>query len=364
MAMPPPRSSTRRASAPRWLVIPFLLTIIALLVDASVHSRSPKVQATLSSDAWVDKVLPYITASTAEGSEIARLSSTTLPAGAEAASHELDSVAADAASTYRSVVSADPQGNVSSAAGLLQASLDARKQGAAEMAIAVQRLLGGEAANAAVTQMTAAVADFQVGDSAYQMFESQMPKLGTTVPSSRWVGQGSYEASALLTFADRLLASRPKAPSQTLALDAVSTTPAALSMQGKTEVLAPASSLSVTAVLADNGQSPLQGVTVTATVSPAQGAPSQQVTSTVDLSPGQATAVALSGLRPPLSVAATLTVTADVAGGAQPGVSKQLQVELPGPNFNGAPAATTTTGAAATTTTSGAAATTLAPKTG
>ena len=358
--MLPPRSSTRRTSVPRWLAIPFALTLIALLVDASVHARSPKVQATLSSFQWVDKVLPQITTSTAQGNEIALLSTAALPAGAEAASKELDTVAANASSTYRSVANADPPVSVSSADGLLQACLEARKRGAAAMASAVQQLLGGEGANAAVAQMTAAVADFSVGDSAYQMFEAEMPKLGATVPSSRWVSPGSYQAPALLAFANRLLAARPKAPAQTLALDSVSTTPAALSLQGKTEVLSPASSFSVTAVVADNGQSPLHGVTVSATVSPAQGGPSQQVSSTVDLTPGQATAVALPGLRPPLSVAATVTVSASLAGASQPSASKQLQVELPGPNFSGAPA-TTTTAPAATTTTAPAATTTTAP---
>ncbi len=366
--MLPPRPSTRRTSVPRWLVIPFALTIIALLVDASVHARSPKVQATLSSFQWVDKVLPQITASTAQGNEIALVSTAALPAGAEAASKELDTVAANANSTYRYVVNADPPVSVSSADGLLQACLDARKQGAAAMASAVHQLLNGEGANAAVAQMTAAVADFEVGDSAYRLFEAEVPKLGATVPSSRWVNPGSYQTPALLAFAHRLLAARPKAPAQTLALDSVSTTPTALSLQGKTEVLSPASSFSVTAVVADNGQSSLHGVIVSATVSPAQGGPSQQVSSTVDLTPGQATAVALPGLRPPLSVAVTVTVSASLAGASQPSASKQLQVELPGPNFSGAPATTTTAPAATTTTapattTTAPAATTTAPAT-
>ena len=359
MAMPPSRSSSRRSGVPRWLVLPFLLTIIALLADASVHARSPKLQAALSNSAWVNKVLPYIVNSTAEGREISQLSSAALPAGAGAASKQLDNVANATASTYRSVAAADPSGQVAAAAGLLQACLDARRQGAAEMASAVRALLRGEAANAAVAQMSTAVADFEVGDNAYRMFAAAMPKLGASLPASRWVNRGSYQPSALLSFADRLLAARPKAPSQPLALDAVSTTPAMLSLQGKVEILSPASSLSVTAVVADTGPAPLQGVRVTAAVAPARSSSAQQVSATVDLAPGQATAVTVHGLQPPLSTPATLTVSASAPRTTGQSVSKQLEVELPGPNFKGAPATTTT--APSATTSTPAATTTTAP---
>ena len=349
MAMPPPRSSSRRAGFPRWLVLPFLLTIIALLADASVHARSPKLQAALSNSAWVDQVLPYIVNSTAQGREIAQLSSAALPAGAGAASKQLDTVANAAASTYRSVVATDPSGQVAAVAGLLQACLDARSQGAAEMASAVRALLRGGTTKAAVAQMTSAVADFEVGDNAYRLFTADMPKLGASLPSSRWVNSGSYQPSALLSFADRLLAARPKAPTQPLALDAVSTTPAVLSLQGKVDILAPASSFSVTAVVADTGPTPLRGVRVTAVVAPARGSSPQQVSATVDLAPGQATAVTVHGLQPPLSTPATLTVSASAPGTTGQNVSKQLEVELPGPNFKGAPATTTTAPSATTT---------------
>ncbi|MGH9105263.1 MAG: hypothetical protein ACRDZX_05385, partial [Acidimicrobiales bacterium] len=71
MAMPP-RSLRRRGGSPRWLAVPLVLTILVLLVDASMHARSPKPQATLNGQAWVDKVLPDIAASTAQGREVAQ----------------------------------------------------------------------------------------------------------------------------------------------------------------------------------------------------------------------------------------------------------------------------------------------------
>jgi hypothetical protein len=299
-------------------------------------------------------VLPYIVSSTAQGREIAQLSSAALPAGAGAASKQLDTVANAAASTYRSVVATDPSGQVAAVAGLLQACLDARRQGAAEMASAVRALLRGETANAAVAQMTSAVADFEVGDNAYRLFAADMPKLGASLPSSRWVSSGSYRPSALLSFADRLLAARPKAPTQPLALDAVSTTPAVLSLQGKVEILAPASSFSVTAVVADTGLTPLRGVRVTAVVAPARGSSPQHVSATVDLAPGQATAVTVHGLQPPLSTPATLTVSATTTSATTTSATTTSATTT---------SATTTTAPSATTTGASPAATTTLPAT-
>ena len=349
MAMPPPRSSKRRTAPPRWLVIPFVLTIIALLVDASVQSRSPKVQATLSSEAWVGKVLPYITASTAEGREISQVLSNSLQAGPNGASGELNKVAAAAASTYRSVADGDPPGEVAAAAGLLDACLAARKQGAAEMAIAVQDLLKGGSSSAAVSSMSSAVSDFQVGDSAYQLFSQDMPRLGTTMPASTWVSPGTYQESSLTAFVQRLVGGLVKQPSQSLTIDAMSTTPPPLNQQGKLEVLSPASSFAVTVVVADTTSSALQGVTVSVSVAPAEGSATQQLSATVDLSPGQAKAVTLSGLKTPESTPAVVTASATMPGATQPSVTQQLQVELPGPNYPGTSAPATTTPSATTT---------------
>jgi hypothetical protein len=345
MAMPPSRSSKRRAGPPRWLLVPFALTILALLVDAAVHARSPKVAATLSSSAWVDKVLPDIIASTAQGREIAQVASEQLHAGADGASHELNSAAADAASTYRSVAAGDPPGQVQAAAGLLDACLVARKEGSAEMAIAVQRLLKGASTASVVAEMSSAVTEFEVSDSAYQLFVQQMGHMASLMPASQWVSAGSYQTAKLLAFVHRLQTGLPKAPATGLAIDAVSTTPPPLSLQGSVEVLSPASSFSVTVVVADTGQSPLQGVNVTARATPAAGASSQQVSATVDLSPGQATAVTLPGLRTPASTPAIVVVEVTMPGATSPSASKQLQVELPGANF-----ATATTGASSSTT--------------
>jgi len=347
MAMPPPRSNRRRATPPRWLVVPFLITVIALLVDASVHSRSPKVGTTISNYAWVDKVLPDITASNEQGGEIAHLAGSPLPAGPKAAASELQAIAAAAASTYRSVATADPPQEVTAAAGLLQACLAARQQGAAEMAAAAEALVGGGSASAALGQMSKAVADFQVSDNAYGLF-AQHARRVASLPRSRWVSPGSYELSALQAFARRLEAAPAHAPAQAITIDAVSTAPPPLSLLGKVEVLSPASSFSVSVVVADSGTSAVSGAVVSVSVAPAKSSASQQASAKVALAAGQASTVTLAGFVPPPSTPVTITVGAYLPGSSQPSASRQFEVELPGPNFPGTSAPTTSASSPAT----------------
>ncbi|HTW11061.1 MAG TPA: hypothetical protein VME46_26410 [Acidimicrobiales bacterium] len=353
MVMPPRLPKHRSGS--RWLIVPFVLTIIVVLIDASMHARSPQPQRTLDSEAWVDQVLPDITASSAQGLEIAGISSRklTLPAGGVAA--ELSSLASQSLATYRSVRDLAPPSGLASAAGLLQACLWARQAGAGEMASAVKQLLGGAHPYSVVPEMTAAAAEFQVSDNAYQLFSRDLPRLGVDMPPSQWAAQpGIFQPEALSGFTARLLADVVKAPAHELDIDAISTNPAVLDTQGNVQVLSPAETVSVTVVVADGGRSSEAGVTVSARISPAKGSPAQDVSATVNLSQGQADAVTLSGLRTMPSTPTTLTVSAVGPDGVPSEVSRQLQIEVPGPNFHGvattgAPGTATTTEVPATT---------------
>ena len=125
----PPRTLRRRGGSQRWLVIPLLLTMLVLLADASMHARSAGLQTTLSSQAWVDRVLPDIADSTVQGREIAELSSGPLTVGPEAVAEQLSRVAAAATTTYDQVVSAEPPAAMNAAAGLLDACMAACRRG-------------------------------------------------------------------------------------------------------------------------------------------------------------------------------------------------------------------------------------------
>ena len=346
-----PRSSSRRGGSQRWLAIPLVLTMLVLLVDASMHARSAQPGATMNSEAWVDKVLPEIAQSSAQGREIAQISSARLTSNSDVVSTELTKIASAAAATYDAVAGYEAPSEVVPAAGLLDACLAARKAGSAQLASAVRDLVRGDGPTSALEQMGAAAADFKVGDSAYKLFAQDSPKLGVRMPGSQWAtGSRLYQPTSLGAFASRLLAGVVRSPQYRLAIDSIATEPPALSLQGKVEILSPASTVSVTVVLADVGQSPERGVRVTATITPAEGAAREHVSASVDLAPAQAYAVTLPGLHLALSARTVLTVEAIEPVGEPGSVSKSIDVEVPGPSFRATSTATTLGTAPATTT--------------
>src|ERR1019366_3148956 len=314
-------------------------------------------QTRISSQTWVDTVLPDIAESTVQGREIAQISSDRLIGGSAATAGQLTRIAAAAAATYREVAAVAPPAPVVVAAGLLEACLISRENGATEMAGAGQDLLRGGRASAAVSQMGTAVSQFEVSDTAYRLFARDTPKLGVTMPASQWDDStAAYRINALGGFAQRLIAAVSRSPVHQLAIDAISTDPPALSMQGKVQILSPASSVAVTVVVQDVGQDAEKGVRVVATVTPAQGLAGQEVSASLDLSRGQARTVRLAGLRLVPSTPTVLTVKATAPANESGSASKALLIELPGPGFTGT--TSTTAPAAATTSTSAPTATT------
>ncbi len=332
--MPPRSTRSRRGS--RWLVVPLVLTLVVVLLDAAMHAQSKQPDARVDNEAWVDKALPAIAQSSAQGFEIAEISSTPLDGASPAVAAQLSQIALAATSTYRAVLADTAPPGVAPAAGLLQACLAARKAGAAEMAVAAKNLLEGGAASASVTEMMSAVSDFRVGDSAYQLFGRDFPKLGVTMPASVWATSSvNYDPRELTAFTTRLLAGAAQAAPHKLAIDAITTNPPALRVEDNVEILSPGGTVSVVAVVDDRGQSPEHGVAVTATIAPAKGASSQEVSSSVNLSPGQADAVRLPGLRIVLSTPTKLTIGAVEPAGEPGSAYKSITIDVPGPGFTG-----------------------------
>ncbi|HXW81078.1 MAG TPA: hypothetical protein VEJ84_16365, partial [Acidimicrobiales bacterium] len=262
----PPRSSRSRGGSARWLLIPLVLTLVVLLVDAAMHARSKQPESRLDSEAWVDRALPDIAQSSAQGQEIAAISSSPLDSASPAVAAELSQISLAATSTYKAVLADTAPPGMAASAGLLQACLAARRSGAAEMASAVQNLLAGGAASSAVAEMMSAVSDFRVGDSAYQLFTKDLPKLGITMPASVWAATSAgYDPTQLEAFTSRLLAGAVNAPQHELAIDAITTNPPALRVEDNVQILSPGGTVSVTAVVDDRGESPESDVDVTAT---------------------------------------------------------------------------------------------------
>jgi len=179
----------------------------------------------------------------------------------------------------------------------------------------------------------------QVGDQAYQLFTQSLPKLGLTMPASAWAtNPAPYQPIAAAAFLASLQSAMSTTPVHEVKIYAVSTSPAAESSQGGTEVLPDSSTMSVTVVVGDVGNQAENDLTVTASIVPEGG--SSSVRDFVDLVPGQAVTIeAMGPLTPPQGVTVTLTVTvAPQAGSATPPATQKLTFMMPAP-----PPTTTTT---------------------
>lgn len=299
----------------------------------------------------MDQALGAVGSSSAQGQALLRASTPQPSITAQAVVGELARVATQASTTYRTMSTTAAPPGLQTAAGLLDAALLARRNGSEEMATAAHNALFGGHPSVAASEMSAAVSDFQVGDSAYKLFAGSST-LGVRLPASQWVPPGSYGQAALAAFVQRLTTGATRSPRQPLVIDAVSTNPAPLNLAGTVEVLSPSSTLDVTVDLTNLAHSPLDGVTVTAALAPAYGSSGQQMSSIVTLTGGQSLAVALPALSPQLSAVSTLTVTASAPSGTSGPVRTSLRLVVPGPGFKGVPKneqGTTTTAPATTT---------------
>lgn len=333
--------STRRGAGTRWLIIGVVITLLVLLIDASLHSRSTAPGQQLAAGAWVDRVLPVISESNTDGSRLKQLWSGALTMKAPAVSAEIDQLAAGAQNSYRTVVSLRPPAQLAGAAGLLEASLLARSQAMVSLKGVFQQVLSQPGLPGdAVSSVQTAGDDLQVSDQAYRLFVSSLPHLGVNMPPSAWLSDlGPYQPSSAQVFLASLHNAGTSTPVHQLTIYALSTTPSPVGNQGGVQVLPDAKAITVTIVVADTGNRNESNLTVTATISPASGASSAR--DFLNLVPGQAhTILNLGPLNPPQGTTVTLTVTvSSPAGSATPPATKTITFSMPAPP----PPSTTTT---------------------
>jgi hypothetical protein len=389
------RSARRSGAGRRWLLIAIVITLLVLLIDAALRARSPGPGQQLAAGAWVDRVLPIVSASTAEGNQISAIWTNGIHTPPAALTSQLNQIAADSAHNYQQLVALRPPANLAGAAGLLEASLLTRSQAASTLRSALLPVLQGggssgtsttatTATTTTATTATAATAtatttatsatvsstpptttvgpdpvvtaiqaagdDMQIGDRAYQLFLHDLPKLGVTIPASAWASNPApYQTDAAQLFLTTLRNNLSASPVHQLEIYSILLTPAPVALQGKTQVLPNSSTLGVTVVVADTGNQPEKDLTVTAAISAAGS--SSSVRDFVDLVAGQARTITQMGpLNPPqgLPVALTVTVT-PLAGSGASIVSKTMTFLMPGSSSS---ATTTVPGRASSTTAS------------
>jgi hypothetical protein len=339
------RSARRSGAGRRWLLIGVVITLLVLLIDAALQSRSPGPSQQLAAGAWIDRVLPIVATSTAEGQQMAAIWNNGLQTPASSLSSQLDEIAAGSASAYRQVVALHPPSNVAGAAGLLEASLLTRSQAAAALRGVLHPLLLGDAPpsiDPVVTAVQTAGNDMQIGDRAYQLFLQDLPNLGVTLPASAWAANPApYQPAAAQIFLTTLQNSLRSTAVHQLKIYSVSLLPAPVATRGGVQVLPDAATMGVTVVVADVGNQSEKNLTVTAAIAP--GGSSSSVRDFIDLSPGQARTIPGMGpLNPPQGVPVTMTITVTPGlGSATPVVTQTLQFTMPAP----APVTTTTVAA-------------------
>ena len=343
--------SARRGAGARWLFFGILITLVVLLIDASVHSRSPGPGQQLAAGTWVDRVLPVIATSNTEGVQLNQLWSNGLSMKPDQVTSLVDQVAAGANGAYKQVVNLRPPSNLAGSAGLLEACLLARSQAGSILQGVVAETLSGPAPSPQLTsQVQTAGNDLQVADQAYTLFASTIPKLGVTMPPSQWLGNGGpYQPQAAQVFLASLHSSASTTPLHQLTIYAVTTTPSPVNAQGNGEVLPDARAITVTIVLADTGNQAERNLTVTASIAPSAGAASAK--DFVDLLPGQAHTIEnLGPLNPPQGAQVVLSVTVTPpSGSVTPVVTKTIPFSMPAPP----PSTTITTTTVPTTRASG-----------
>jgi hypothetical protein len=320
-----------------------VLTLVVLLLDASIKSKSQSPTQRLSGQAWIDQTLPLIRASTQQGEQLTAIRQNGLTMSASAIATQVKQTAAAASSTYQSAKKLVPPSNYGSAGGFLDACLLLRQQAAEAFAKSLVATLSGPATPAASdsTDLATAAQKLQSGDDLYQLFAQGLPGLQVQMPASVWDSDASsYQGPSLTVFLDALRSKTSLTPVHHLVVEALSTTPQAESLYNSIQVLPNASSITVDVVVANAGNQVENNLTIVAGILPARTAPSvKEFIQT--LAPGGAQSQTIGPLYPVIGQATTLTVT--VTGEAdsptQP-ATKTLTFEMPAPNT---PLTTTTT---------------------
>ena len=289
-----------------------IITLVVVIIDASLKSRSPSVAPRMAATAWVDRVLPIIQASTTQGREINRVRSSGIGSSSSSSvTSQVAQTATAAKNSYQQLSALRPPDELVGAAGLLEASLLVRSQAAAAMAQALTRELGNGAPSGSDPQvgaLTTVGQDFQISDRAYSLFAQRLPAVGVKAPASSWVSDPTqYDAGNIQVFLASLRNAAAGIPVHQLTIAQVILTPSPLNTAGGVEVLTPTNQVMVSVVVANTGTERENLLAVQASISPSAGnAVFKQV---ISLPPGAAYNAQLGPLNPQPGAVVTLTAT-------------------------------------------------------
>jgi hypothetical protein len=329
----------------RWLIVALVVTVLVLIVDASIKSAAPTPARQLGARVWLDSALPVIVRSDVQGADLAAVRAAAATGlAADRLTADLAAMTGGAATAYRQLEALRAPPTLQRPASLLETALWLRSQAAGTISSSVGTALrgGGAAAAAAGAQRwAAATQQLELADQAYRLFAAELPgALEAGVPASTWVpAAGPYSATDLEVVLRALQSRTSLLPVHLVELVTVGTTPSPMGSTGpdaSVELLPPSSSLSVTAVVGNLGNVGEHSLTVTAAIAAADGPSSAR--RSIDLTAGGVAAVTLTGLAPRLGPnTLTVTVTAPAGAATRP-VDKVIRFQMPA-----APTTSTTT---------------------
>lgn len=310
--------SSHRDGGRRLLVAGIIITLVVVIIDASLKSRSPTVAPRMAATAWVDRVLPIIQASTTQGQELAQVRSSGVSSSPSSVTSQVAQTATAAKNSYQQLRALQPPDQLVGAAGLLEASLLVRSQATAAMAQALTKELGNGAPSGddpQVGALTTVGQDFQVSDRAYSLFAQRLPVVGVKAPASSWVSDPTqYETGNIQVFLASLRNAKAGVPVHQLTVASVTLTPSPLNIAGGVEVLIPTNQVSASVVVANTGTERENLLGVQASISPSAGnAVFKQV---ISLPPGAAYNAQLGPLNPQPGAVVTMTVTVTPSPGS------------------------------------------------
>lgn len=338
---------------PRWLLVALLLTVLVLVVNVALSSRSSEPGRRLATLGWLDAMRPQIERSTAQGGDVEQVRADAARLGRAGVARRLEKVVADAATVRQSVLMQTPPVELASVHSLLVSTMTIRARAAGRVRDALTLALGTAPPEPAAAALAEAGRDLLAADRTYEVFldllastqpvasngrrSTSAPSTATTavpgpgmaspypppaqappaptslLPGSRWVADpDSWSAEATSVLVRTLRSSATLAPVHDVSVLVITTDPAPVGQDGGLTVLPIVKNLGVEVVVANTGNEPEKRVQVVAALD--GGAGTDSAREFVELAPGQRRSLSLT-LHPAAGAPGNLVVTIGPAPG-------------------------------------------------
>jgi hypothetical protein len=310
----------RRRRSPVLALVGLVLAVVVIVVLALPGSDSSPDQQT-----YLDIVRPQLQLSAQQGAVVQDIRANASTSDRTALLQRVNDLVSGAAGVQSEVAPVGPPGSLGSAGSLLRQSLSMRAQATVSLRDGLQASLTGAPSDQAADLLTRAGQQITASDSLYGRFLralSRSQAASIAVPQYRWApNPADWQRSALVLYVLGLRLSPSLAVRHDVGLVLVSTQPSPTSYKGPVAILGLTRQLTVTAVVANNGNVAEHGVPVVVTLASGQTQTAQTV---VDLDPAQRRAVDLGGLSlGPLRIYNLTVTVGPVAGEANPGNNQQ-----------------------------------------